>query len=237
MLFVSEAIVLDALPPMVGHATNGNDMYAEGEERDPLDEEDDVENEEDGENTFIYVNVHTGRCCNLRHVVGDPVVAVATPNRILAQPSSEDASKKKKATPFSSLVASQAKQKSPVLPKLVLTYEELPGYIRNAFDPQPTSTATDGTPHFRGVSSQPGAGTGFQAQYWLGKPIGQVRLGTLSDRKVAALLVHVAGIDPALTSGPQQARLWLDRVIQSEDEWKTWYAKFVLNVVTDSPSA
>ena len=103
--------------------------------------------------------------------------------------------------------------------RIDIPFEALPISLRDALEPHLEQTR-DG--RFVNVSPQPGGGSGYQVQFWLGKPRGHVRLATVLDPKVGALLVAAARADPSLLRAPLVARAWLLQLIEREDHAEEW---------------
>ena len=103
--------------------------------------------------------------------------------------------------------------------RLDVPFDAVPAPLRDALEPHIGETRCG---RFVNVSPQPGCGRGYQVQFWLGKPRGHVRLATVLDPKVGALLVAAAHVDPSLLRAPLVARAWLLEMLEDEarvDEW------------------
>jgi hypothetical protein len=103
-----------------------------------------------------------------------------------------------------------------------LTYASLPPALRARLEDDLQATkADDGAPRYVNVSRQ--SAQCYQVQAWSGGA--HVRLATVSDPKVGALLLAAARLDVALLSRPLAAREWLLRVVADPAALAAWLSR------------
>ena len=122
----------------------------------------------------------------------------------------EHVHKKQKRGPHAIVVTNPSSQ-------LVYPYESIPQELRDALEPR-FAHAPNTPTGFLHVALQPN-GSGYQVQLWRGKKNGGlVRLGTVNDPRVGALLYAAARIDVALIQEKLLARDWLVKIMEGDPE-------------------
>lgn len=106
---------------------------------------------------------------------------------------------------------------------------DLPDELRRAFAPllKTGKNKAGKSTGYLNVKPQPGLGNGFQVQFWNRETQKHVRLGTVTDEKVGALMYAAATIDKTLFSEALVCRDWLINMIfdaQFRSEWLNRHA-------------
>ena len=101
--------------------------------------------------------------------------------------------------------------------QLVYPYTSIPQALRDVLEPR-FELAQNTPTGFRNVAPQP-SGRGYQVQLWRGKANGgPVRLGTVNDPRVGALLYAMARVDVSLIAAPLRARGRLVEIMEGGPE-------------------
>ena len=108
--------------------------------------------------------------------------------------------------------------------QLTTAWADLPDELRRAFAPLLKTGLKTG---YLNVKPQPGLGNGFQVQFWNPSTQKHVRLGTVADEKVGALMHAAAKIDATLFAEALVCRDWLARMISDEEFRSEWLARHV----------
>lgn len=106
--------------------------------------------------------------------------------------------------------------------QVTTTWVDLPDDLRRAFVPLIKSGKKTG---YLNVNPQPGAGNGFQVQFWNRSTQKHVRLGTVADEKVGALMHAAATIDSTLFAEALVCRDWLTQMISDAKFRSEWLAR------------
>ena len=105
------------------------------------------------------------------------------------------------------------------------SWEGVPAGIRGLLEPEflVKGFNEDGTAKYKHVAPQPGHGSGFQVQLWNGEKL--IRLGTVPDARMGALLVAAAKRDPSLADAHQKAKEWLSKVCTDPAACRSWLVR------------
>lgn len=126
----------------------------------------------------------------------------------------------------SSTESSKAKRPRGLHTQVTVAWEDLPEEMQSTFAPMLKKNVAKGT--YTMVSKQPGIGDGFQVQASNRNKV--VRLGTVRDARVGALMVSAADRDPSLKEAPLACRDWLVRVLADPVERASWLARWTSDV-------
>ena len=106
--------------------------------------------------------------------------------------------------------------------QLSVQWEDLPAIMRTAFEHRLVRGKNSG---YLNVSKQPGSGTGYQVQYFINSQRRHIRLGTVSDEKVGALMVSAASMDDTLRQASLICRDWLVKMMNNENFCQDWLVR------------
>ena len=102
---------------------------------------------------------------------------------------------------------------------LTTKWEEVPASLRDRLVLRPSKRGG-----YLNVSKQPGSGNGFQVQIWQKEKKRHIRLATVEDEKVGALLCAAAEADPSLAEYSLKCKAWFDRMLSDSKELVAWEA-------------